>query len=235
MENRENMKKIIKQDFSKNENLIKINRKITKQNKFKISKNLVYVPILVSVFIMTISFSNIVKKDNNLDISNNIQDTININHIKLETEITNGVYIPLKGGRYEVVSETELEGYEFYKNINIGKEYNAFVIYARFKEESNKTKLNNFILSYKIKNGNQDEFKDIEIAFSKENIPISDYKIENDNSFISKIDDVELKIYNDNNLYISLFKKNDINFDVTTYNLSEEELIEVLTSIINSI
>ena len=71
----------------------------------------------------------------------------------------------------------------------------------------------------------------INISFSKENEPIRDYFFTEENSKNSKINNVELKIYNYEETYFTKFIYNNYYFDIETRNITEEELITLLKSI----
>ena len=70
------------------------------------------------------------------------------------------------------------------------------------------------------------------IAFSNEYEPLRDYFFGDEGSKVSKINDFELTIYRYENSYMTTFKYNDINFDIETTDITEQEFIDLLVSII---
>ena len=79
---------------------------------------------------------------------------------------------------------------------------------------------------------NEENTKNIKIAFSNKNKPIRDYHFEEKDSKISKINNKELKIYKYNETYYVEFTYNNYNFDIETNNITEKELTNLLQSII---
>ena len=133
---------------------------------------------------------------------------------------------------FEVNELANNQGYEFLKNIIIPKDLtdNTFnAIYVKeTKESDNYSILNNYEFWYEnSKNGRK-----IVLSFSNEYEPIRDYFFDDNGSKISKINDIELTIYKYKNSYMAKFKNNGINFDIETSNITESELIDLLTSII---
>ena len=125
-----------------------------------------------------------------------------------------------------------IDDYDFYKNINISDEYNSFKIYEVYvKEDTEFTKLNNYVISYKV-NKKDKEFKEIEIAFSKENEIVSNYVFDSSNVKLVKINNVNIKKYMSDNTYMVKFRYDNINFNIKTFNVKEKELINLLKSII---
>lgn len=141
--------------------------------------------------------------------------------------------ITVKGGRFEPIDE--LEDYSFYKDLEISDDYNAFVIYAIYVRADRTSKkydiLNNYVISYKVKDKEKD-FKNIEIAFSKEYEPLRDYFFTSENDKKSTINGLELEIYQYGNSYMTKFKSNGINFDIETHNVNDKEFVALLKSII---
>lgn len=137
-------------------------------------------------------------------------------------------------GKIQIVNE-EMNKFSFINDLSISDEYNAVTLYKIYTR-SDLTKneyniLNNYVLSIKVKDGTK-EFKDIEISFSEEYKPIRDYYFTSDNDKISKIGNTEIQIYNCETSYMAIFRYNNINFDIETRNLTSDEFVEVLTSII---
>ena len=73
--------------------------------------------------------------------------------------------------------------------------------------------------------------RNITIAFSEIDKPLRDYYIDNQ-ELKSKIGDVELEISQYKNMYIVTFSYNNLNFDIETNGITEDELVELLVSII---
>ena len=92
----------------------------------------------------------------------------------------------------------------------------------------------NKLFQYEICYQNPNNERSIVIAFSKDNIPWRDYHFSDEGSKVSIIHDVELTIYQYENLLLCNFTYQNINFDIETCGISEAELIALLTSMIQS-
>ena len=125
------------------------------------------------------------------------------------------------------------EEFKFMENILIPEEYefeNSYTVYTRENiniEEYNI--LHDYILNYR-----KDDLNDIKIAFSKVEKPLRDYFIQ-DGDKISKIGDVELKISQWEEMYIVTFEYEDIYFDIETTGITENQLVDLLESLINNV
>lgn len=212
------------------------------QNEEKIvKKNLKYVIAPACLLLAIVCGILLINQNNNLKpIIDDGENLVYINKVdnqglnKLDADIeTIKQDVSVKGGKFETV--TELNDYPFYKDLEISDEYNAFVIYAIYvKEDINVLeydKLNNYIISYKVKDKNID-FKEIQIAFSKDNEPLRDYFFTSKDDKKSIINGLELEIYQYEKSFMSTFKYKGINFDIETNNTTETEFINLLKSII---
>lgn len=102
------------------------------------------------------------------------------------------------------------------------------VIYTKNENQNDYTNLNSYILSYY----NDNETKNIKVAFSDKNRPIRDYYFSNENAVISIIKDKKLKIYSYEEIFFVEFHYNDYYFDIETNNILQDELIDLISSII---
>ena len=102
------------------------------------------------------------------------------------------------------------------------------VIYTKNEKQNDYTNLNSYILSYY----NDNETKNIKVAFSDKNRPIRDYYFSNENAVISIIKDKKLKIYSYEEIFFVEFHYNDYYFDIETNNILQDELIDLISSII---
>lgn len=107
--------------------------------------------------------------------------------------------------------------------------HNAYAIYTKSNKDS---KEYNILQCYVFNYSNTQNDRDIRVAFSKENKPIRDYYFEEKGSKVSKINNIELKIFKYNELYFTEFNYKGINFDIETHAIKEQELTDLLLSII---
>lgn len=88
--------------------------------------------------------------------------------------------------------------------------------------------IHDYVFNYR-----KDSSNNITIAFSEIEEPIRDYYIEKGKA--SKIGDVELVISQWEEMYIVNFESKGIYFDIETTGVTENELVELLKSIINKL
>ena len=140
MNNKEKLINAVDKDLNKNNNLNIINKKIDKSYKFNNILKYAFVPSLILIFSivsLSITEKEISLEDNN---NNNLMDTS-------QNIIINDVNIPvIKNNPFEDSLTTEksakdkvikaIDGYDFYKDLNISDEYNAFIMYEVYVKES---------------------------------------------------------------------------------------------------
>ena len=124
------------------------------------------------------------------------------------------------------------EEFTFIENLQIPEEYNFENGYTVYTRENTDTAEYNVLHDY-ILNYRKDDLNDIKIAFSGIEAPIRDYFI-GDGDKISKIGNVELKVSQWEKMYIVTFEYNDIYFDIETTGITENELVDLLKSIIDN-
>ena len=124
------------------------------------------------------------------------------------------------------------EEFTFIENLQIPEEYNFENGYTVYTRENTDTAEYNILHDY-VLNYRKDDLNDIKIAFSEIEAPIRDYFI-GDGDKISKIGNVELKVSQWENMYIVTFEYNDIYFDIETTGITENELVDLLKSIIDN-
>lgn len=106
---------------------------------------------------------------------------------------------------------------------------NYYIMYVRSNKDSKEYNVVNNIEVVYSSNSN----RMINISYSKDYKPLRDYYFNEDSSKISNINNVELKIYKYKNTYFTEFTFNNYNYDIETNNISENELKNLLISIIN--
>ena len=106
---------------------------------------------------------------------------------------------------------------------------NYYIMYVRSNKDSKEYNVVNNIEVVYSSNSN----RMINISYSKDYKPLRDYYFNEGSSKISNINNVELKIYKYENTYFTEFTFNNYNYDIETNNISENELKNLLISIIN--
>lgn len=235
MDNKEKLKKSINKDFNKKNNYNAIIRKIEGEemkNKINIWKWSL-IPICLVMIISGVMLSNLDKYNNNLlepkrELTDeSYQIKLNINHI--DTASTTKIDADIKTISTKGEITTNLD---FLKNnIQIPEDLDkvdSYSIYTKNKNSQEYDILNCYVYNY----SNENHEKNIRIAFSDTNKPIRDYRFSDKNSKETIIEDVKLTIYQYGNTYFVELTYKGYNFDIEADNITEQELLDLLFSII---
>ena len=163
-----------------------------------------------------------INKEESLDIELNINKIKDMEMLKLDLDV-------------KIVESKDLpEKFNFMEKVKIPSEYkfkDSYNVYTRKDmnvEEYNV--LHDYVFNYQ-----KDDFsEEIKIAFSEVGEPLTDYFID-DKYITSKIGDAEIIITQYKQMYTASFKYKDIYFDIETSGIKENELAELLVSIIENI
>lgn len=234
MTNKEKLKQAIEQDMNPSDYYREIIAKIEKGEKVKKNSNLwkwSFVPICLVIVISCI-----------LLVNNNKQLKPNIYKPNIETKDNVSLYINDVSNMTQGVLKldadvkiTNLENILYFKEIADIKipsdceNQEAHEIYVKSDSDSQEYSL---LQSYVVNYSNTKNDRNIRVSFSRENKPIRDYYFSEEGSKISKINNIDLKILKYNESYFTEFNYKGINFDIETSNISEQELSNLLLSII---
>lgn len=233
MTNKEKLKRAIEQDINPKDYYKEIIYQIEEGEKMKNKKNMwkySLVPICL-IFMLGIFLFNNGKdlfKDN---IIKNEKENVVLKINDIDTIQTNTVDI---AGSATDITFTELvQEVTFMTNLKIPTILNNSRLIKRYD-------MNDEFIGYNLMYYNEDNNqikKEIEIFFSRtlKNKPDC-YKIDLDKLEDSKIKNINVKVLesngNGNNYYYVLFNYNEYNFDIRTFNIAEQELLNLLLSII---
>ena len=198
------------------------------------NKKIIYtISSVCAVFILAIGILvGTGQLNDNINISENIDPKLNIklniNKIK-DMEMTK-LDLDVKN-----VEAKELpDKFNFMRKVKIPSEYkfkDSYNVYTRKDmdvEEYNL--LHDYVFNYQ-----KDDFSSgIKIAFSEIEEPLRDYFID-DKYKTSKIGDAEIIITQYKQMYMASFKYKDIYFDIEANGITENELVELLISIIENL
>ena len=238
MTNREKLKKVIEQDINPINNYNKIIKKIEKEGKMKKENNLLkwsLVPICLIVIISGIIFLNY-KNDNNdlledktyIDKDNNI--TLNINDLskvgmtKLDADVKtiSGINIPYP---FKVNDNQNEKWFIIPTDLTQTKQY---IVYTKKGKDSKEYDVvANYIMLI-----TDDNERSIEVKYSEEQEPLRDYYFSEEDSKITTINNIDLKIYKYENSFYTTFSYNGYYFDIETSNITEQEFSNYLVSIL---
>ena len=193
--------------INKDENLKIIKERMNKRNMKYLKYSLIPICLLLVISLYLITNNNEPDIfDDTKEIYINELDNMNLTSLDSNIRVENNYMV---------------ETYDELLNIVIPDDLNKMNGSAIFLSDGT---LNNYIVEYF--NGD----RRITIAYSESNTPIRDYFIDDGKSSIIKNTNLVISKYN--TIYIVTFKYNDIYFDIETSNIEENELIDLLESII---
>ncbi len=235
MTNKEKLKKAIEQDINPKDCYKEIINKIEREEKMKKKNNNLwkwsFVPIcLVTIISGVLLINNSKELNPNINIPNiETKDNVSL-YINDISKMTQGVL------RSDTdVKITNIENISYFKEIagiKIPSDLDnkeAHEIYVKPDKDSQEY---NVLQSYVVNYSNTENNRNIIVSFSKDNKPIRDYYFSEEGSKMSKINNIELKIFKYDELYFTEFNYEGINFDIETSKITEQELTDLLLSII---
>lgn len=254
MSKKQVMKEIFEEKINKDKIYQKVLLKVEEKGNMEkvISRKIIYgLSSCVAVFIL--GFGIIVATNYNSDVKKpnyeigdlreekqNLKVTLQINRIgqmaskKIDGKIESILDADVENIDLEKINVEKLpEQLSSLKNIDIPQGFklnSMYKLYVRSNIEIKKYDLlHDYVISY-IK----DKEHDIRIASSTIGRPLRDYGISEEDK-TSKIGDIELKIYQYEKMYLAEFKVKNMYFDIETNGITENELVELLESIINGV
>lgn len=229
MNNEDKLNKVITNDFDITNNYTSIRKKMERGNKMnKIFKySLVPMAIVIamtSVFLLNkkSSTSNILDsnvKNNDVIVINSIDN--NFDNTKLDID-----------GRSEDITTDDLyKIYPLLKDIVVPNDYNinGIIKCYLFNDDTGKyDKLYGYNIIY---NGGNNKYIDIFILIDTTK-RLRCFSIDTDEMKSSIINGNSIKIMGEDKYYYAIFSYNNINFDIETTGISEEEFIQLIKSIV---
>ncbi len=233
MPNKEKLNNSINNDFNKVNNYNKIIKKIEGVNmKYKkIVWKISLIPICLAIILGNILFINY-KNDENKSL--NSKDSYSDSKEKIEIYINNidKLGATLIDADVKVVNEEENSIWiSIVSNIVIPEQLEkkeSYMLYTRKDKESPYDILNSYVYNYY----NEETLSSIRISFSNKNKPLRDYHFSEEGAKETTINNVKMKIFKYENIYFTEFNYKDYNFDIETTNITQDELINLLKSII---
>lgn len=186
-----------------------------------------------AVFILGVGILAVQKKSNNnvTKAENEIMVSSQNMNVMLEINPMQGASMAKLDADVQTVEINSLpEKFEFINNIALPSEYKLDNSYELFTRENFNTTEYSLLHDY-VFNYSKDCENSIKVAFSEVEEPIRDYFLD-DSKKVSKIGDVNVIISKYEKMYVATFKYKEINFDIETNGITEEELVNLLESII---
>lgn len=118
-----------------------------------------------------------------------------------------------------------------YNEISIPNDLIKISKYILYTKENINSQDYDLLYNYKIRYFNESN-RSISISYSNNYKPLRDYYFNESNSKITVIDDTKLKIYKFENTYFVEFRFGGYNFDIEAFKITEQELTNLLLSII---
>lgn len=220
MTNKEKLVRVIDDDINLRNCHNKIIKKIEKESRMK---NNIRIWILIPICLLIAIGIGYLKYNNDNEFKDVYKFNINeINSSKLEL-----VKLDVDA---KIVESNEIN--TPFNNLVVPNDLidvNYYIMYVRSNKDSKEYNVVNNIEVVYSSNSN----RMINISYSKDYKPLRDYYFNEDSSKISNINNIELKIYKYENTYFTEFTFNNYNYDIETNNISENELKDLLLSIIN--
>ena len=209
---------------------------IRKEFGMKINRNkkIIYtISSVCAVFILTIGILvGTGQLNDNINIGENIDQKLNV---KLNINKIKDMEMTKLDLDVKIIEYKELpDKFNFMEKVKIPSEYkfkDSYKVYTRKDMDvAEYDLLHDYVFNYK-----KDDFSSgIKIAFSEIEEPLRDYFID-DKYKTSKIGDAEIFITQYEQMYMASFKYKDIYFDIETNGITENELVELLVSIIENL
>ena len=144
-----------------------------------------------------------------------------------------------KGGTYKidanvkVVTNNDVNFPLPYKDgmLNIPKDLDKTYKYIFYFKENKESKEYNILGNYEIVYSNDND-RSINVKYSKDYKPVRDYYFSDEGSKVTEINGIKLKIYQFENIYFTEFEFNGYQFDIETSKINEQELSNLLFSIL---
>ena len=238
MSNKKIFKKLYSKKINKDDNYREIIRRIENKNKKYSMYKKILVPVCSLVLIFVLISINVNEKgdsfNSNIDMNKDFDLYINNNSNKNSVTSTFSSDYMYNIDDYKKVDIDyekliQLSDYSFLVDLNIpndleNRKYSE--VYVKENKNSGYNILQNYELTYKDNND-----RNIIILVSKE-YGINNNESNKDNIKISNINDTKVIVYQDGIMYRVNFIYNNKYFNIVTNNISEEELINILVSII---
>lgn len=229
MTNRDKLNKVITNDFDINYNYTSIRKKMEIGNKMNKIFKYSLVPMAIVIAITSVFLLN--KKS----ITNNVLDSnVKNNDVIIVNNIDNNfdnAKLDIDGRSEDITSDDLYKIYPLLKDIVVPNDYNINRIIKcyLFNDDTGKyDKLYGYTIIY---SGGNNKYIDIFILIDTTK-RLRCFSIDTDEMKSSTINGNNIKIMGEYKNYYAIFSYNNINFDIETAGISEEDVIQLLKSII---
>ena len=239
MSNKERFRDVMSKDFDKNKNYNIIKSKI--ENKNKTNKYFRY-SLSIACLILVLFTIIIFDKDNTLEMKNNNKNNviegikktqININEVQIKQEDSDMDGLETNTTNSNSKNYINIPYYEILTGLNIPDDFDNKDYYkARSKELDPNSKDFGKINNYEYWYFNTKNNRRIIIGLSDKNIPLENTNIDKKDVNYSTINGVQLELYKYRNKFIAIFSYGGFNFNIDSTDITQEEFINLLESLI---
>ena len=229
MNNGDKLNKVITNDFDINNNYTSIRKKMERGNKMnKIFKY----SLLPMAIVITMASVFLLNKKNNT--SNILDSNVKNNDVIIVNSIDNNfdnAMLDIDGRSEDIITDDLYKIYPLLKDIVVPNDYNINEIIKcyLFNEDTGKyDKLYGYNIIY---SGGNNKYIDIFILIDTTK-RLRCFSINTDEMKSSIVNGNSIKIMGEDKNYYAIFSYNNINFDIETTGISEEEFIQLLKSIV---
>ena len=229
MNNEYKLNKVITNDFDITNNYTSIRKKMEIGNKMNKIFKYSLVPMAIVIAITSVFLLN--KKS----ITNNVLDSnVKNNDVIIVNNIDNNfdnAKLDIDGRSEDITSDDLYKIYPLLKDIVVPNDYNINRIIKcyLFNDDTGKyDKLYGYTIIY---SGGNNKYIDIFILIDTTK-RLRCFSIDTDEMKSSIVNNTNIKIMGENKNYYAIFSYNNINFDIETAGISEEDVIQLLKSII---
>ena len=226
MTNKEKIKIIIKDDFDKKKNHDNIIKLIEKNKKERNHFKYAVIPVCLFLFI-TIWFVQINDKDTYNDDYDNFNKNPEFDSLIIENDIQINYLRKYNdgGSKYNVINNVNIPYCKILTELSIPEDFDNKDYHRAIGID---VKVNNYESWYLNTTNN----RRIIIAYSNENIPLRNKNINIKNPKTSSIKGLDVQIYKYNNIFISKFYYGGYNFSIECRDISIDEFISLIESIV---
>ena len=229
MNNEDKLNKVITNDFDITNNYTSIRKKMERGNKMNKIFKYSLVPMAIVIAMTSVFLFNKKNSTNNvLDSNVKNNDVIIVNNIDNNFD---NAKLDIDGRSEDITTDDLYKIYPLLKDIVVPNDYNINRIIKcyLFNDDTGKyDKLYGYTIIY---SGGNNKYIDIFILIDTTK-RLRCFSIDTDEMKSSIVNNTNIKIMGENKNYYAIFSYNNINFDIETAGISEEDVIQLLKSII---
>ena len=229
MNNEDKLNKVITNDFDITNNYTSIRKKIERGNKMNKLFKYSLVPMAIVIAITSIFLLN--KKNSTINV---LDSNVKNNDVIIVNSIDNNfdkAKLDIDGRSEDITTDDLYKIYPLLKDIVVPNDYNINRIIKcyLFNDDTGKyDKLYGYNIIY---SGGNNKYIDIFILIDTTK-RLRCFSIDTDEMKSSTINGNSIKIMGENKYYYAIFSYNNINFDIETTGISEEEFIQLIKSMV---